>query len=110
MRLIDATTIEQYMLNNCSDTEEINAIYAEIINAPTVEAEPIKRGRWIERTKVHPDLLNESTYNYECSNCGYWDTHGADVEVPYCWHCGAKMDVPTQKSVDKALKALEVTE
>lgn len=49
-------------------------------------------GHWIKRTKVHPDLLNESTYNYECSNCGYCDTHGADVKVPYCWHCGAKMD------------------
>jgi len=37
-RLIDATRIEQYILNNCSDNEEINAIYAEIINAPTVDA------------------------------------------------------------------------
>ena len=58
------------------------------INLPTVK----KHGHWIERTKVYPDLLNDTTYNYECSNCGYWDQHGAKVEVPYCWHCGAKMD------------------
>lgn len=43
MRLIDATRIEQYILNNCSDNEEINTIYAEIINAPTVDAVPIVR-------------------------------------------------------------------
>ena len=42
-RLIDATRIEQYILNNCSDNEEINAIYAEIINAPTVDAELVIR-------------------------------------------------------------------
>ena len=43
--MIDATRIEQYILNNCSDNEEINAIYAEIINAPTVDVEPV-RGQW----------------------------------------------------------------
>lgn len=57
-----------------------------------VESVEIKHGHWIERTKVHPDLLNDSTYVYQCSNCCYMDTHGANVEVPYCWHCGAKMD------------------
>lgn len=42
-RLVDATRIEQYILNNCSDNEEINAIYAEIINAPTVDAVEVVR-------------------------------------------------------------------
>jgi hypothetical protein len=51
-----------------------------------------RHGHWIERSKVYPDFPYDSTYNYECSNCGYMDTHGANVEVPYCWHCGAKMD------------------
>lgn len=37
MRLIDATRIEQFILNNCSDTEEINTIYAELINAPSID-------------------------------------------------------------------------
>lgn len=52
----------------------------------------VRHGHWIEETKVHPDLMNDSTYNYECSECGYWDQHGANMEVPYCWHCGCKMD------------------
>ena len=37
MRLIDATMIEQFILNNCSDSEEINEIYGELINAPTID-------------------------------------------------------------------------
>lgn len=36
-RLIDATRIEQFVLNNCSDNEEINTIYGELINAPTID-------------------------------------------------------------------------
>lgn len=55
------------------------------------DLEEVRHGQWVELTKVHPDLPNDSTYNYACSNCGYMDTHGADVEVPYCWHCGADM-------------------
>jgi hypothetical protein len=43
MRLIDATRIEQYILNNCSDNEEINSIYAEIINASTVDVVEVVR-------------------------------------------------------------------
>ena len=69
---------------------------AEVINVLLMDAQEVRHGHWIERTKVHPDLLNDSTYNYECSECGYWDQHGANVEVPYCWHCGCKMDEVTE--------------
>lgn len=65
---------------------------AKMDNVLLTDTQEVKHGHWIKRTKVNLDLLNESTYNYECSNCGHWDTHGANVEVPYCWHCGAKMD------------------
>ena len=83
-RLIDATRIEQYILNNCSDNEEINAIYAEIINAPTVDAEPIKHGHWVEEIGM-----------FLCSECG--DAWGTEMEemvrsFKYCPNCGAKMD------------------
>lgn len=61
-------------------------------DVPAVDVVEVRHKHWIKLTKVHPDLLNDSTYNYRCSNCGYMDTHGANVEVPYCWHCGAKMD------------------
>ena len=85
-RLIDATRIEQYILNNCSDNEEINAIYGEIINAPTADAEPIKHGRW--KQIVHPW--------YECSECGERTAVvnlNGEVVWNYCPHCGARMDL-----------------
>ena len=81
-RLIDATRIEQYILNNCSDNEEINAIYAEIINAPTVD--PVKQGYWIAHDMSIKDVPTEA-----CSECGEW-SYG--YNEPYCPNCGAKMD------------------
>ena len=95
--------VDRYISN---DDTNLN-IKLAITNIPTVDAESVRHGHWIEKSKVYPDFPYDSTYNYECSNCGYTDTHGADVEVPYCWHCGAKMDAPTQKSVGNALEALD---
>ena len=99
-RLIDANEILQsehqhydYM------ADEYYVLVRDIENAPTVDAEPVRHGHWIERTKVYPALFTDSTYIYECSNCGYMDTHGANVEVPYCWHCGARMDESTMGQV-----------
>lgn len=80
-RLIDATRIEQYILNNCSDNEEINAIYAEIINAPTVDAEPVRHGRWEVVDGAEPR-------RYGCSVCKKLSW----TEDNYCSYCGAKMD------------------
>lgn len=81
-RLIDATRIEQYILNNCSDNEEINAIYAEIINAPTVDAEPVRYGKWLDA---------DDGIGCTCSICGY----DAWADTPFCPNCGAKMDEVT---------------
>ena len=77
------------------ETIKINPfeIETKIVDAHGNELVPVRHGHWIERSKVYPDFPDDSTYNYECSHCGYMDTHGADVEVPYCWHCGAKMDL-----------------
>lgn len=61
-RLIDATRIEQYILNNCADNEEINAIYGEIINAPTIEAEPyIEFCEWVADTVLYEDFEDKWT-------------------------------------------------
>lgn len=52
---------------------------------PTIEAEPVKHGRWI---KLYFG-------NYKCSECGDW-WHGDDNEVvesfKFCPNCGAKME------------------
>lgn len=54
----------------------------DIINAETIEAEPVKHGRWV------PVKLTRRTTEYKCSICGRWER--TDKE-PYC-NCGAKMD------------------
>lgn len=56
-----------------------------IYEAPKVESEPVRHGRW--------------NYRYEddwcyCSACGT-DAEGSDgecLETDYCPHCGARMD------------------
>ena len=54
-----------------------------IQNLPTIEAEPVKHGRWI----------NEPNCWYRCSVCGehYPSTRGY-MNYNYCPHCGARMD------------------
>ena len=88
-RLIDATRIEQYILNNCSYNEEINAIYAEIINAPTVD--PIRHGRWL---KIESGDWANAT-EYRCSECGKYRlaVNPVDYNWNYCPDCGARMDM-----------------
>lgn len=61
----------------------------ELEDAPTVDAEPVRHGRWQEETYM------DGTY-WECSVCGYeWDLiEGTPTEnrMNYCPQCGVKMD------------------
>jgi DNA-directed RNA polymerase subunit RPC12/RpoP len=64
-----------------------DAIEMALKEAPTIEAEPVRHGRWVEGVpyicsecgKPAPEEENNSEY-YKC-----WLS-------PYCPHCGAKMD------------------
>ena len=57
---------------------------------PTADVKPVIHAYW-EFCKKCEDYTNI----YKCSNCGYidnfWPIPG-EVTVPYCWHCGARMD------------------
>ena len=44
------------------------------------------QGEWIRTGS-----LGNGNAQYECSNCHYGDEQAESQEVPYCWHCGAKM-------------------
>ena len=54
--------------------------YATLIlrEAPTIEAEPVRHGCWIE----HDDGV------FTCSECG----NAESIESYFCRYCGAKMD------------------
>lgn len=57
----------------------------EVINKqPTIEAEPIRHGRWI--AYLDGDHIMPERY-YRCSECGRVERR----KESYC-HCGAKMD------------------
>ena len=53
-----------------------------------VPTEQPKKGKWI---LIRPDEDKAGNGLYECSECGKGDIHAPEVEVPFCWHCGAHM-------------------
>lgn len=65
------------------------SIIKHIEQQPTLDYEPVVHAHWIDKDK---DCEDWHIHQYECSNCGMGDQHNPNVNVPYCWFCGAKMD------------------
>ena len=57
---------------------------------PPAQPERI-RAKWILADEQCIEDTCNGNYLYNCSNCGYGDTHSKAISVPYCWHCGADM-------------------
>lgn len=56
--------------------------------------ELIKQLEEVERSQgewIRTGSLGNGNAQYECSNCHHGDEQAESQEVPYCWHCGAKM-------------------
>lgn len=84
MRLIDADMLK-YHYSWWGDNNSNKELFDNIIDAqPTVDAEIVKYGKWIESER----------HGYKCSNCNcmssFWDDN---LKSPYCPWCGAKMDL-----------------
>jgi hypothetical protein len=92
MRLIDADALieKAYWHGEHPDVENLYAEGVEaadvsdIDDAPTIEAEPVRHGRWEKADNLKP----------KCSVCGEfhlysWPDH---KKCNYCPNCGAKMD------------------
>lgn len=91
MRLIDADALVadrsiQIVIgagdNICVDIADIN-------KAPTIEAEPVRHGRWVASEPDSHDCIK-----HICSECGkyrlfMWSDY---TNCNYCPNCGAKMD------------------
>lgn len=109
MRLIDADKLKlSYWIPSGTSTVSTAGQYyfysrAEIDEASTVDAEPIRHGHW-EAFYAH----EEPTSNvYRCSNCGkgfadyldddydYYNEYPVFFEYDRCPHCGAIMDGDT---------------
>ena len=60
----------------------------------SIDAEPIRHGKWIKMTGMMPPEFHG---HYECSECGWHlagirDTKNHEENFSYCPNCGAKMD------------------
>ncbi len=90
MRLIDADKLIEicnkgWRLGSAINTKIYHTVDAsDIRNQPTVDAEPVRHGRWIE--------VDVGDCCYRCSECGFIrDAYLLDISN-YCPKCGAKMD------------------
>ncbi len=89
MRLIDADELRDDWLQNGENeyVYDTNAFLESIDNAPTVDAVPVRHGKWIEHKRAE-EYCGELISNYECSECHEWFREWGH----YCSDCGAKMD------------------
>ena len=107
MRLIDADALlekVQYRLHFddviSKTIDKCVEITRRLINdAPTIEAEPVRHGRWERYCDdkfmgygADGKIKYRKVYTYECDNC----RHGTAVKTNYCPNCGAKMDGDTE--------------
>ena len=88
-RLIDAEKLKKPYA--WWEDDERRTLFDQIVDAqPTVEAEPVRHGKWIDRTiKVSAELTN---IIHVCSVC----EEMAVGKYRYCPHCGARMDKDDQ--------------
>jgi hypothetical protein len=85
MRLIDADLlIEKAKQDGAYDYVSAE----EIANAPTIDAEPVKHGEWV----------NIFDNTWECTNCETCEQFAYNIESTsdYCPNCGAYMRGDTE--------------
>ena len=85
MRMIDANALK----TSFEEDGHLSSYIEEFIdNAPTIDAEPVRHGRWIQSKTVyayHNCSLCKVPHKMQMS-CNVY------VLLKYCPHCGAKMD------------------
>ena len=93
MRLIDADVIDfnKVFGGRYAFAEDArNAAQSLIDIQPTVEAEPVRHGRWTEK-KINGGGIWD--YYFVCSECHHeTPNRGYTIAPDYCPGCGAKMD------------------
>lgn len=81
MRLIDADALIERAYRERLDSRELIAQMIE--SAPTVDAEPVKHGKW---------RYDEALELEWCSECGFGKRKGDKRWYSYCPNCGAYME------------------
>ena len=91
MRLIDADALKTTTSIQRANFNTLGSIRQWIDEAPTIDAEPVRHGKWL-----HPEEEDEEyhTVSCSCSVCGWkFNLYEDDIDgAPYCAVCGAKME------------------
>ncbi len=98
VRLIDANALVDKLLKVDLDHDEritksgaVADMVCLISNAPTIEAEPVRHGRWILVIQIVSPYGAE--IEEKCSLCGCdISRYGTQPMYKFCPNCGAKMD------------------
>lgn len=90
MRLIDADALNlEYEVDMADDWKTAHEIANIVKYAPTIDAEPVRHGKWIDEGQAD-DFFPHHTWR--CSECG---EQVLEIGVPWykhCPECGARMD------------------
>lgn len=95
MRLIDGDKLRKDVIdlpalyNGFSDTYDKAYILDLVDEQPTIEAEPVRHGRWVKPNPKGIVTYDEHAYA-ECSVCHTAEYLG--YGMAYCPSCGAKMN------------------
>lgn len=73
----------------------IRAALDMIEDAPAVDAEPVRHGRWVQSTKEDEDW-GGFFYRYTCTVCGWYCGSNPNGLYVFCPNCGAKMVAEVQ--------------
>lgn len=84
MRLIDADEV-RLQKGFFEKVNNVPKFYEWLDSLPTVDAAPVRHGRWIFNPK---DAIEMMFTLPKCSECGAESPNGGN----YCPNCGAKMD------------------
>lgn len=100
VRLIDGNAlVKQIEGTHCKDCNSYNGAMCRactwmdamdyIEDAPTIDAQPVKHGHWVEL----PKALNPNETPCQCSNCKHVISfYYGYPKSKFCDECGAKMD------------------
>lgn len=97
LELIDRQAVLEIAMSYCPDDDgccskaghDIREMLDEIEALPTIEAEPVRHGKWIQRRNGE----------YYCANCGREERF--IFQKYLCPRCGAKMDATDKNDSGK---------
>lgn len=94
-RLIDADELIQVLDHKYGGEENVDDsvfyLIGAIIGAPTIDAEPIRHGRWRDSRDTGVIFMECSVCKARAKKYAYLGAVGTNG-IRYCPYCGAKMD------------------